>query len=231
VYGSGGFTTYDESRLRRQLDGWLELGLPRVKIKIGEDRGERVDRDLARVREVRDVVGDDREVYVDANGGYSPGAARRVARELEDLAVVWFEEPVSSDDLDGLRQVRGSTTLDVAAGEYGDTLDSFARLVGAVDCLQVDVTRCGGYTGWQRVLGIAAAAHLDVSGHCAPYLTVPVATCGRVRHLEWFHDHVRIEQTYVDGPTDPVAGDLRPLDGPGHGLAFRAADAAPFRVA
>jgi L-alanine-DL-glutamate epimerase-like enolase superfamily enzyme len=231
VYGSGGFTTYDDLQLRAQLDGWLELGLPRMKIKIGEEHGHRVDRDLARVRQVRDTVGEDVEVFVDANGGYSVGQARHVARALEDLGVTWFEEPVSSDDVPGLQSVRASTTVDVAAGEYGDTLESFARLTGAVDCLQVDVTRCGGYTGWQRVLSLARAAHLDVSGHCAPYVTVPVACLGNLRHLEWFHDHVRIEGMLVDGVRDPADGVLAPVEGPGHGMAFRASDAERYRVA
>jgi L-alanine-DL-glutamate epimerase-like enolase superfamily enzyme len=233
VYGSGGFTTYDEERLDKQLSGWLGLGLPRMKIKIGEDGGGRVDRDLARVRQVRDAVGDGVEVFVDANGGYAVGQARRVASALEDIGVTWYEEPVSSDDPLGLAKVRAATHIDVAAGEYGDTVDAFARLLeaGAVDCLQVDVTRCGGYTGWQKVLAVAGAAHLDVSGHCAPYLTVPVAALGGVRHLEWFHDHVRIEQSLVDGPADPVDGALTAVDGPGHGLTFRAGEAAHLRVA
>ncbi len=108
--------------------------------------------DMQRVQAARAVVGDDVELYVDANGAYSPGQARRVARELEDYQVLWFEEPVTSDDLAGLAEVRRTTTVDVAAGEYGYDLAYFARMVGAraVDCLQVGVTRCGGYTEWAR---------------------------------------------------------------------------------
>jgi L-alanine-DL-glutamate epimerase-like enolase superfamily enzyme len=227
VYGSGGFTSYDDEALRRQLTGWLDLGLPRVKIKIGESWGREPGRDLARVRMTRDVVGDDTEVLVDANGGYHVGQACRIGQALDDLGVTWFEEPVSSEDLAGLRQVRGQVGADVAAGEYGHDIDYFTQMShGAVDCLQVDATRCGGYTEWLRAAAVAAGHHLDVSGHCAPYLTAPVAAVTpNLRHLEWFHDHVRIEQMLFEGTADPVEGLLARQDGPGsapgHGLTVR----------
>ena len=134
-------------------------------------------RDLERVALVRRVGGDDVEVFVDANGGYDAQQAVRVARRLDDLGVIWFEEPVSSDDHVGLRRVRESSAADVTAGEYGDGLAYFAHLLAAdtVDCVQVDVTRCGGYTEWRRIAALAAAHGLEVSGHCAPSLHAPAA--------------------------------------------------------
>jgi L-alanine-DL-glutamate epimerase-like enolase superfamily enzyme len=222
VYGSGGFTTYDEGRLRGQLDGWLELGLPRVKIKIGESWGADEDRDLERVATARSVVGDATALFVDANGGYRVGQACRVGRRLDDLGVTWFEEPVSSDDVPGLARVRDAVAADVTAGEYGHDPTYFARLVPAVDCVQVDATRAGGWTGWLQSAATVAAHQRDVSGHCAPYLTAPVAAATpNLRHLEWFHDHVRIEQALFDGAADPVDGTLPLPDGPGHGLTLR----------
>lgn len=97
----------------------------------------------------------------------------------------------------------------MAAGEYADDATYVARMVaGAVDCLQLDATRCGGYTGWIRCAAVAAGHQLDVSGHCAPYITAPVgASTPNLRHLEYFHDHVRIERMLLDGAEDPVAGD------------------------
>ena len=232
VYGSGGFTTYSDETLCAQLDGWTGLGIPRVKIKIGESWGRCEARDLRRTALVRERVGDDVEVFVDANGGYSVGQACRVGRRLDELGVTWFEEPVSSDDHAGLARVRSAVAADVAAGEYGHDAPYFDRLAPYVACLQVDVTRCGGYTGWLAALGVAEAHHLDVSAHCAPYLTVPVASVTpRVRHLEWFHDHVRIVRELVDGYSDPVGGELRPLDAPGHGMTLRAEAAQRYRVA
>jgi L-alanine-DL-glutamate epimerase-like enolase superfamily enzyme len=145
VYGSGGFTTYDERQLADQLSGWVEEGIPRVKIKIGESSGTAEERDLRRVAQARKVIGD-AELFVDANGGYTVGQARRVAAGLSAYGVTWFEEPVSSDDLAGLRAVREQTSIDVTAGEYGYDLVYFERMCGSVDCVQVDVTRCGGIT-------------------------------------------------------------------------------------
>lgn len=232
VYGSGGFTTYDDQQTRAQLESWIELGCQNVKIKIGESSGRRAERDLHRVGLAREVVGEDVGVFVDANGAYSAGQACRLGRRLDDYSVTWFEEPVTSDDLVGLGRVREQVSADVAAGEYGYDLTYFERMAPFVDCLQIDVTRCGGYTEWLRVSAVTAARHLDVSGHCAPYLTLPVAAATpRMRHLEWFHDHVRIEQQLFDHCPDPATGRLSPSESPGHGLILRATDAAPYRVA
>ncbi len=235
VYGSGGFTTYGEDRLDRQLRGWVDdLGLRRVKIKIGESWGSCVERDLDRVRQARAVVGTDVELFVDANGGYTVAQAARVGHALDDLGVLWFEEPVSSDDLAGMGVVRRAVLADVAAGEYGDSLDYFRALCEAqvVDCVQVDVTRCGGITELLRVAAVAAADHLEVSGHCAPHQHAGVlAAVPNLRHLEYFHDHVRIERLFFDGIRAPVGGEL-PLSSelPGNGLSFRPDRADRYRA-
>ncbi|MDQ2707661.1 MAG: mandelate racemase [Actinomycetota bacterium] len=226
VYGSGGFTTYSPAQLHDQLTGWtVSERIPRVKIKIGESWGSNLRRDLHRIRDARTAIGDDVELYVDANGAYTAKQAIRLMRAADELDVRWFEEPVSSDDLEGLRQVRDAVAADVTAGEYGYDLTYFARMcaAGAVDCLQVDVTRCGGITEWLRVAAVAAAHHLEVSGHCAPHLHAHVAAAtANLRHLEWFHDHVRIERMFFDGALDSTGGELR-LDAhaPGNGLTLR----------
>jgi L-alanine-DL-glutamate epimerase-like enolase superfamily enzyme len=231
AYGSGGFTTYDEARLTAQLRGWRDLGLRDVKIKIGESWGHEEQRDLDRAATVRTVVGDDIGVFVDANGGYSVAQARGVGRRLDELGVAWFEEPVSSDDLAGLDEVRESVQADVTAGEYGYDETYLARMAPHVDCLQLDVTRCGGYTGWRRAIA-GLPPGTELSAHCAPYLTLPVAaTTPALRHVEWFHDHVRIEQLLVDGCPDPTDAWLAPEDAPGHGLTFKVSRAETFRTA
>jgi L-alanine-DL-glutamate epimerase-like enolase superfamily enzyme len=234
VYGSGGFTTYDDDQLDAQLRGWTAQGIPRVKIKIAEGWGGEVGRDLQRVAAARAAVGSDAELYVDANGGYTVGQAMRVAAALEDHDVSWFEEPVSSDDLAGLRTVRETTAVDVTAGEYGYDLAYFERMAaaGAVDCVQVDVTRCGGITELLRVAAVAAAHGLQVSGHCAPHQHAAVLSAvPNLRHLEWFHDHVRIEQLLFDGTLDPAGGVVRPDDyAVGHGLTVRWEAAEPYSL-
>lgn len=232
VYGSGGFTTYDGEQQHRQLVGWTEQGIPRVKMKIAESWGTNEARDLARMTAARKSVGDDTELFVDANGGYDRKQAVRMMRAAEDLDIRWFEEPVSSDDLDGLGVVRDQVTADVAAGEYGYDLGYFERMAPSVDCLQIDVTRCGGISEFLRVAATAAASGLDVSAHGAPNQVLAVAAAvPNLRHLEWFHDHVRIESMIFDGSVAATGG-VAPakLTDPGNGLALRSAAAEPYRV-
>ncbi|MFU8871788.1 enolase C-terminal domain-like protein [Micromonospora sp. SL4-19] len=234
VYGSGGFTTYDADRQHRQLAGWVhDEGIPRVKIKIGESWGTDVPRDLARMAAARHTIGDDAELYVDANGGYQRKQAVRMMRAAADLDVRWYEEPVSSDDLAGLGLVRDQVLPDVAAGEYGFDLVYFHRMAPYVDCLQIDVSRCGGITEFLRAAAVAAAAGLEVSAHCVPHQHLPVAAAvPNLRHLEWFHDHVRIESMLFDGAVPATGGAAAvPLDRPGNGLELRADAAENYRVA
>lgn len=230
VYGSGGFTTYDEETSRSQLKHWTEeLGMTRVKIKIGESWGHNEARDLTRVAQARELIGEGAELFVDANGGYTRKQAIRLGRAMvAESKVSWFEEPVSSDDLAGLREVRDQTACDVAAGEYGYDESYFARMVaaGAVDCLQVDVTRCGGYTSWLRAAAIAGANGLQVSAHCAPNLHAHVAAAvPNLRHVEYFHDHERVDPMLFEGCIVACGGEMQlGSDGPGHGMRLKDAE-------
>jgi L-alanine-DL-glutamate epimerase-like enolase superfamily enzyme len=224
VYGSGGFTSYSLDRLRRQLAGWVEDGIPRVKMKVGRSPEE----DPQRLEAARGAVGDETELYIDANGAFdredAVGWAELYATEWR---VTWFEEPVSSADPDGLRLVRERSpeSLDVAAGEYGFVPADFRNLLeaNAVDCLQVDVTRCGGITGFLRAAALADQYGIDVSAHCAPQASAHVCCAvPRFRHVEYFHDHVRVERMLFDGVIEPQNGALRPdRSRGGHGLELR----------
>jgi L-alanine-DL-glutamate epimerase-like enolase superfamily enzyme len=231
VYGSGGFTSYSNERLAEQLGGWVAEGIPRVKMKIGRDP----DADPARLDAARSAVGDDTDLFVDANGAYERKEALNWAHRFHrEWGVSWFEEPVSSADFAGLRLLRdeGPDGLEVAAGEYGYVVADFRNLLdaGAVDCLQADVTRCGGITGLLQVSGLAARNGIDLSGHCAPAVSVsPLCAIERLRHLEWFHDHVRVEALLFDGLPELVAGRARPdFTRAGHGLELRRADARRY---
>jgi L-alanine-DL-glutamate epimerase-like enolase superfamily enzyme len=232
VYGSGGFTSMSDGELREQVDGWLAAGCAAVKIKVGESWGTALARDVRRVTLLRDLVGPDVALMVDANGGYTPGQAIRMGSAYDDLGVIWFEEPLSSDDLTGLSRLRNSLRCDVAAGEYADSAIYVQRMItaGAVDCIQVDVTRCAGYTEWLRCAAIAAAHNLDISAHCAPSLHASVAAAvPNLRHVEWFADHARLEPLLVDGLPSVSGGALHLTDSPGHGMTLRA-DADRWQV-
>ena len=229
VYGSGGFTSLSLAALQAQLAGWVEAGIPRVKMKVGSDPAE----DPVRVRAAREAVGPAAELYVDANGAYARKQALTLAGRFDlDSQVSWLEEPVSSDDLEGLRLIRDRVPggMEVTAGEYGYHLDYFRRMLaaGAVDVLQADATRCAGITELLRVGALAAAHHVPLSAHTAPALHLhPLCALPGVRHLEWFHDHVRIEAMIFEGAPRPEAGVLRPdTTRAGNGLAVRREEAA-----
>lgn len=232
IYGSGGFTTMGDRELAQQVAWWQSVGCRAMKIKIAEGWGSRTDRDLARVTRLRELAAPHVDLMVDANGGYQRKQAQRVGEQLDELGVVWFEEPVSSDDPSGLRRLSGALRCDVTAGEYAADVFDAARLVGAVDCLQLDATRCGGYTGLLQCAAVAGAHNLDVSAHCAPALHAPVAAAlQNLRHIEWFADHVRVEAELVDGAPDARDGALWPdRHSPGHGMTL-SAHAAERRVA
>ena len=211
VYGSGGFTSYGDEGLRDQLGAWAGDGFGAVKLKVGRQPHE----DVERVRIVRQAVGPDVEIYVDANGAYGRKQALAFAEDVAGLGVTWFEEPVSSDDLDGLRFLRARIPagMDVAAGEYGSDSFYFRRMLdaGAVDVLQADVTRCAGITGFLHVAALAAAASIPLSAHTSPTLHIaPCCAAAGVKNIEWFHDHVRIEGLVLDGAPQPVNGRLAP---------------------
>jgi L-alanine-DL-glutamate epimerase-like enolase superfamily enzyme len=222
IYGSGGFCTYGPDDVAEQLGGWVADGIPRVKMKVGRDP----EADAARVGAARAAIGPDAELFVDANGAFSRKQALAwVERYAVEWGVTWFEEPVSSADVEGLRLLRdrGPAGLDIAAGEYAYVPRDFVNLIGAVDCLQADVTRCGGITGFLRAGALTAAHGLDLSAHCAPAASLAACTAvPRFRHLEWFHDHLRVEAELFEGVPEPEGGVLRPsLSHPGNGLSLR----------
>ena len=225
IYGSGGFTTLTDAELGEQVDWWLSVGCRAMKIKIAEHWGTTVDRDLERVRRLREIAGAGVDLMVDANGGYTIGQARRVGAELDELDVRWFEEPVSSDDTDGLANLRTFLRCDIAAGEYAADVYDIRALLPVVDCLQLDATRCGGYTGFLAGATLAQSHNLQVSAHCAPALHTPVAAAvPNLRHIEWFADHVRLENLLVTGSPQPHAGTLSVATSePGHGMQLSAA--------
>jgi L-alanine-DL-glutamate epimerase-like enolase superfamily enzyme len=233
AYGSGGFTSYGDERVAAALAGYVERGFRAVKMKVGRDPAA----DVRRVALARKAIGDDVALFVDANGAYGRKQALEFARHFANEArVSWFEEPRPSTDLEGLRFLCESapSEMDIAAGEYGDTLGYFHTMLSAraVDCLQADVTRCGGFTGFLKVAALCEAFALPLSAHCAPALHAHLgAALECVRHVEYFHDHERIERMLFDGATVPVAGMLEPdRSRPGHGLELKHSDAERYRV-
>lgn len=232
VYGSGGFTSYSLDELQKQLAGWVDGEIRQVKMKVGSHP----EADLNRVNTARRAIGAATELFVDANGAYSRKEALEFAEKFRhDFQVSWFEEPVPSDDLEGLRLIRDRAPagMDITAGEYGYDDHYFRRMLeaGAVDVLQADASRCG-VTGFLKTVAMCDARLIPLSAHCAPALHLHLGCAtNAVRHLEYFHDHVRIEQMLFDGAVKPIQGELFPdLSRPGMGLEFKRQDAARFAV-
>ena len=233
IYGSGGFTTYSDAKLCDQLGGWVaDDGCAFVKMKVGSEP----DRDRERVRAAKAAIGENAVLFVDANGAYGTREALDFADGFAEQGVGWFEEPVSSDDLRGLRRIREGAPagMEIAAGEYAYTVDYVRNMLEAeaVDVQQADVTRCGGITAFLKIAALCEAFHIDLSGHCAPAAHLHVACASpRLRHLEWFHDHVRIERMLFDGAPAAAGGRIRPDPSrPGNGLDFKHQDAARYAI-
>jgi L-alanine-DL-glutamate epimerase-like enolase superfamily enzyme len=230
VYASGGFTSYSLIELCAQMSEWKAAGMTRVKMKVGQHP----EQDVERVRAVREIIGPQTEFYVDANGAYTRKQALAFAEAYRELGVSWFEEPVSSDDLEGLHFIRdhAPTGMTIAAGEYGYDLTYFQRMLAAqaVDTLQADVTRCGGFTEILKIAALCEAHHVPLSGHTAPTLHTHIALAlNPIAHIEYFIDHYRIEQHLFEGAIIPLKG-LATVDShqSGLGLTLREKEAKRF---
>ena len=234
IYGSGGFTSYTLDELTMQLGGWVAAGIPRVKMKIGTAWGTQLEVDRERILAVRDAIGPGPELFVDANGAYTAKQAIRLAGDLDGIAS-YFEEPVSSDQLDQLALIRREIKQDVAAGEYGWDPWYFRAMLdaGAVDILQADATRCLGVTGFLMAAEIAYSAGIPFSAHCSPTIHAHAGCAApQIAHVEYFHDHARIESMLFEGAPQPEGGHLSPAaDRVGLGLELKRADAEAYRAA
>lgn len=230
IYGSGGFTSYSDVQVREQFEGWAAQGIASFKMKIGRNPHA----DPGRVRAAREAIGAQARLFVDANGAYTRKQALALAHSFSEVDVSWFEEPVSSDDLAGLRLIRnqGPPGMEIAAGEYGYDLAYFRRMLAAqaVDVLQADATRCAGISEFLRAGALCQARSMPFSAHTSPSLHIhPCCALTQTINIEYFHDHARIEQMLFDGAPEPVKGRLYPdLSRPGIGLELKRSDAEKY---
>ena len=232
VYGSGGFTLYSIDQLERQLARWVQMGIPRVKMKIGREPT----RDIQRIAAARAAIGDDAELFVDANGAYGRKQAVAQAERFVESRVGLVRGarvPPGPGRTPTLSRAR-SGPMEISVGEYGYEPSDFARILDAraVDVLQADASRCEGITGFLVTDSLCEAMMMPLSAHCAPSLHAHVGCAAkRLRHIEYFHDHVRVEHLLFDGVLTPVDGALRPdLARPGLGLDFKHSDAAKYAL-
>ncbi len=231
VYGSGGFTSYTYEQLQHQLGTWASSGFKEVKMKIGREP----EKDFERVKIAKQAIGET-NLFVDANGAYSVQKALKQAEAFQEFGVIWFEEPVSSDNHEGLKYIRekAPSGMQIAAGEYGYQLPYFTHMLKAktVDVMQADLTRCGGITGFRKVAHLCDAFNTPFSSHCAPALHLhPVMSLSNFYTGEYFHDHVRIESLFFEGVPAPENGKLKPdLTRNGLGLELKIANAEKYKI-
>ncbi|RLC09079.1 MAG: mandelate racemase/muconate lactonizing enzyme family protein [Deltaproteobacteria bacterium] len=225
VYGSGGWTHFSIDELVEEMTGFVEMGMTAVKMKVGKDFGSCEQEDLRRLQAVREAVGDDVEIYVDANGGYYPKQAVRIAREFEQYGVRWFEEPVFADDIPGLASVARAIDIPVASGEHEYTKYGFRDLItsGGADILQPNAGRVGGITEWLKISHMVQAFNLQIAPHGEQlthlHLACATPNLKRVEYLRFLEEAGRI--LYKDYP-EPKDGMWSPdPDKPGLGLELR----------
>jgi L-alanine-DL-glutamate epimerase-like enolase superfamily enzyme len=232
VYGSGGFTSYNKKQLQQQLNGWVDEGIEHVKIKIGTHP----EKDVERVKEARDAIGKNAKLFVDANGAYTIKQAIEKSFQFREYNISWFEEPVTSDNLEGLQFIREHVQpeVNIAAGEYGYNLSYFYHMLkaNAVDVLQADATRCGGITNFLKAANLAEAQQIPFSSHCAPALHLHAAiSINNFYIAEYFYDHARIENMFFDGVTQSRNGCIYPdVSRLGTGLEFKYKDAEKHKI-
>ena len=167
IYGSGGWTHFNLDELLAEQSGYVERGMKSVKMKVGKDFGQSEQEDIQRLAAIREAVGDDIEILIDANNGYYAKQAIRMAKAFEPYRVGWFEEPVLADDIEGLAAVARAIDIPVATGEHEYTKYGFKDLIarGGADIVQPDVGRVGGITEWLKVAHLAHAFNLPVAPH------------------------------------------------------------------
>jgi len=232
AYGSGIDLFLDEDGLLAHVDELLALGFDWIKIKVGrEDPAE----DASRVAAVRRLIGPQRRLCVDANQVWElPDAVRHAAALAAagaDLA--WLEEPLHPEDVEGHASLRARVPLPIAIGESVYTDSQFLAFLrsGAVDVVQPDLCRVGGYTGFIRIAQLAAAHHLPVAPHYIAELTLP-ALCAIPNGLvlEWVRGGTLGELGVLAEPMRLENGVAHASSAPGHGVVLDRDALAPYEV-
>lgn len=222
--------------LVEEARGFAESGFTGIKIKVGRAS---LSQDTERVKAVRDAIGDDVKLMVDANGAWDTISAIRAARKWECHDLYWIEEPVAPDNLEGYQAVAASTSIPIAAGENEYTRFGFKELIQrkAVGIIQADVTRVGGVTEWLRVVHLAGAYDIPCAPHGVQELHAHlVAALPEGVFVEYFaRDHALqrfIDQLFVEPHETKTAveGHILPPSLPGLGLEVSTEAVERYRV-
>ena len=213
--------------LLRQTRAALDRGHRAVKMKVGRDS---LSEDLERVAAMRDLVGPEAPLMVDANMRWSVAEAIAAARELARFGVRWLEEPIAPDDYAGHRRVAEAGGVPLAAGENLRTVREFAHLIdaGGVAFPEPDVSNIGGVSPWLEVANLAAARGLPVTSHGVHELHVHLLAA--VPNASFLEVHGFATERFVREPPRFAAGAVTPPDRPGHGVELDWDALEPYRI-
>jgi len=221
VYGSGGWTSYNLDELLAEVKSMIDRGFKKVKVKVGVEGGQNPAEDLRRIKAVREFIGPDIGLMLDANNVWRSATAVQFANRVKEYDIEFFEEPVFADDLPGLRQFKRGTDIPLATGEHEYTRFGVRELLlqEAADIVQVDVTRCGGYTEILKIIGMTQAWNLGFAPHGMEHMHMHLAAAYPnalyLERLLMFEEVVR--NVYKNAP-EPIDGFITVPETPGLGI-------------
>ncbi len=245
AYATGGFRAVQGDRiatLSREIQSYYNDGFRAFKIKIGFG----LQTDINSVKAVRDIIGNDSILMVDANHGYDVCDAIQLAKRLEPYCIEWFEEPVLPELLHGYKRLRQSQNIPVAGGETWYTKWGMQRAIAAdaVDILQPDICGAGGFSECKKIIalcevhgvrlvphvwgtGVAIAASLHLHAILPP---APPAYEARQAYIEFDRTHNPFRQAILQTPIDCDNGYVQVPTGAGLGIAIDMDTVTKYRV-
>lgn len=221
VYASGGWTSYDDDQLVDEMKGMVRRGFRHVKMKVGVEGGANPNRDVVRVRKVRDAVGPDVRILIDANNCFDAATAIQLANRIRDCDIMLFEEPVFADDIPGLARFRRGTDIPLGTGEHEYTKFGVRDLLlaQAADYVQADGARAGGYTEMLKIAALTQAFNVAFAPHAMENIHLPLAAA--LPNVPFLERLLMFETltalVFRDAPA-PVDGFMEVNDLPGLGL-------------
>ena len=221
VYGSGGWTSYSDEELVEEMKEIVSRGYKMVKFKVGYNGGQSPSRDVERVRKVREAIGPDIGIMLDANNCWDAATGARFANRVKDYDIMFLEEPVFADDIPGLRRFKQSTDMPLASGEHEYTKFGARDLImnNAADIVQLDGTRAGGFTEMLKVAALTQAWNLKFAPHAMENIHIHlVSACPNALFLERLLLFEELTRNVYDGAPEPVDGYMTIPDLPGLGL-------------
>jgi L-alanine-DL-glutamate epimerase-like enolase superfamily enzyme len=221
VYASGGWTSYDDDELVAEMQDMVGQGYTHIKFKVGVDGAMNPQRDALRVRKVREAVGPEVRLLLDANNCWDAATAVKFANIVREYDIFLFEEPVLADDIPGLARFRRGTDIPLATGEHEYTKFGVRDLIlaEAADIVQVDGARAGGFTEMLKIAAMTQAWNLKIAPHAMEHMHLHlVSVAPNALFLERLRLFENVTNAVFIDPPMPVAGHMDIPQEPGLGL-------------